>query len=115
VGDNIESSFFPSSIITLEIPTTTLADDKPHVVSNIDIPFYAADFQCQTKAIKLGVGSILNFVLFPNETYWTYNANLKDFMVMNNTATEDGSLIVIATVPNAFVENALAKGWRRFG
>ena len=86
------SSFFPSSLIVKKVSTTTLGDDKSHNVSNVDIPFYAADMQCQTNAVKLGVAGAMNFILFPNETYWTYNANLKDFQVMNNTATEDGGI-----------------------
>lgn len=108
------ADYFPSSVLIREIPTTTLADDLPHVVSTIDVPFYTADFQCQTKAIKIGVGGSMGFVLYPNETYWTYNANLRDFMVENNTATEDGSLVVIATVPNKLVEQALKGGFKRF-
>lgn len=107
-------TYFPSSLVIKEVPTTTLADDKAHPVSNIDIPFYAADFQCQTKAVKIGTAGAVNFVLFPNETYWTYNANLRDFQVMNNTATEDGSLVIIATVPNKYVDDALGQGFRRF-
>lgn len=106
------SGFFPSSLVIKIIPATALADDKPHPVSQIDIPFYAADFQCQTKAIKLGVGGAMAFILYPNETYWTYNANLRDFMVENNTATEDGKLVIIATVPNAYVEKALGQGFK---
>jgi len=107
--------YFPSSLVVKEVPTTTLADDKPHPVCNIDVPFYAADFQCQTKAVKLGVAGKMGLILFPNETYWTYNANLRDFQVMNNTATEDGSLIIIATVPNLQVENALKGGFKKWG
>lgn len=107
-------TLFPSSVLVREIPTTVLADDLPHVVSAEDIPFYSADFQCQTKAVKLGVGGSMGFKLYPGETYWTYNANLRDFMVMNETATEDGSLIILATVPNQYVEKALARGFRRF-
>jgi len=109
-------TFFPSSVIVREIPTTVLADDLPHVLSSEDIPFYAADFQCQTKAVKIGVGGSMGFILNPSETYWTYNANLRDFMVENNTATEDGSLIVLATVPNQYVSKALGEGYmpRRF-
>ena len=107
-------TFFPSSVLVREIPTTVLADDAPHVLSSEDIPFYAADMQCQTKAVKIGVGGGMGFILFPNETYWTYNANLRDFMVQNNTATEDGSLVIIATVPNKYVDKALGQGFRRF-
>jgi len=109
------SPYFPSSLVIKEVSTTTLGDDKAHPVSNQDIPFFAADFQCQTKAVKIGVAGSVNFVLYPTETYWTYNANLRDFQVMNNTATEDGQLIIIATVPNQYVEDALKGGFRKWG
>jgi len=107
--------YFPSSIIVKHISTTTLGDDAAHECSTIDIPFYAADFQCQTQAVKLGVAGNMGFVLNPNETYWTYNANLKDFLVQNNVATVDGELYIIATVPNKFVENALKGGFKKWG
>lgn len=106
------NKYFPSSLVVKKVSTTTLGDDKSHNVSNVDIPFYAADMQCQTQAVKLGVAGAMDFVLYPNETYWTYNANLKDFQVMNNAAGVDGSLIVIATVPNQFVEKALKQGFK---
>ncbi len=109
------SSFFPSSLVVKKVAPTTLADDKSHNVSNVDIPFYAADMQCQTAAVKIGVAGSMDFVLYPNETYWTYNANLKDFQVMNNVPTVDGQLIVIATVPNQFVEAALKQGFKAWG
>ena len=57
----------------------------------------------------------MGFVLRVNETYWTYNANLRDFLVQNNVATADGSLVVIATVPNQFVSDALKQGFGRIG
>jgi len=108
------TDYFPSSLIVAEVSTTTLGDDLPHPVSTIDIPFYAADMQCLTKAVKLGVAGKMGFVLYPGETYWTYNANLRDFLVMNNTATEDGQLVILATVPNDYVEKALKQGMKRF-
>ena len=88
--------------------------DAPHPVSNTDIPFFAADFQCQDNAIRIGVGGAMYFVLQVNETYWTYSANLRDFLVQNNVAGVDGALVILATVPNAFVEKALKQGFKRF-
>jgi hypothetical protein len=105
------SSFFPSSLV---LKTITLTDDNAKVLSNTDIPFYACDFQCQTNAIQLGNSGNMDFILFPQETYWTYNANLRDFMVKNETAAANGKIVIIATVPNAYVEKALGQGFKRF-
>lgn len=105
-------NYFPSSVLVKKITTTTLGDDAAHVLTDQDIPFYAADMQCQTKAVTIGVGGAMYFKLNPTETYWTYNANLRDFMVKNTTATEDGELIILATVPNQYVEKALDTGFR---
>jgi len=107
------TDYFPSSLLVSEVSTATMGDDLPHPCSTTDIPFYAADFQCLTKAVKIGVSGKMGFVLFPNETYWTYNGNLRDFQVMNNTATEDGQVVILATVPNKFVEDALKQGYQR--
>ena len=105
-------SFFPSSLVVKKI---TLADDNPHAITNADVPFYACDFQAQTNALKLGVSGAVDFVLNPNETYWTYNANLRDFNFMNATAGNNGVLVVIATVPNAYVEQSLKGGFKQWG
>lgn len=89
----------------------TLSDDTPHAIITEDIPFYSCDFQCQTNALKLGVGGAMGFVLNANETFWTYNANLRDFMIQNNTAGLNGTLVVIATVPNKYVSQSLKLGF----
>jgi len=102
---------FPSSII---VKSVTLSDDAVHHLSTEDVPFYACDFQCQTKALKIGTGGNINFILYPNETYWTYNANLRDFVFMNETAGQDTTIVIIATVPNKYVDTALSTGFRRF-
>ena len=106
------ATFFPSSLV---IKTITLADDNAHPVVNIDIPFYACDFQCQTNAMKIGAAGAIDFILYPTETYWTYNANLRDFQFMNHTAGDNTKLVVIATVPNAQVEKALKGGFKKYG
>jgi len=89
------------------VKSITLSDDSPHVILNEDIPFYQCDFQCQTNAVKLGIGGIQDFTLNPNETYWIYNANIKDFMIKNASAGNNGTVCIIMSVPNAYVENAL--------
>jgi hypothetical protein len=86
-----------------------MTDDNEHPLSDIDLPFYACDIQCQTNSIKLGVGGITDFTLQPNETYWTYNANLRDFLMKNATAGSNGVAVIIATVPNKFVTDNLKK------
>jgi hypothetical protein len=90
-----------------------MTDDTTQPITNEDTPFYACDFQCLTNPMNLGVGGILDLKLNPNETYWTYNANLRDFMCKNATAGSNGKITIIATVPNAYVENALKGGFKR--
>jgi len=106
------SSFFPSSLV---IKKVTLTDDDVHPIVNTDIPFYACDFQCQTNALKLGAAGSVDFILFPNETYWTYNANLRDFQFKNSAAGSNTTLVIIATVPNAYVEKAIKGGFKQWG
>jgi hypothetical protein len=103
------SPFFPSSIVVKSI---TMTDDNAHPIVNDDIPFYSCDFQCLTNAMNIGVGGIMDFALQVNETYWTYNANLRDFLVQNASAGSNGKIVCIATVPNAYVENALKGGFK---
>lgn len=105
-------SFFPSSLV---IKKVTLTDDATHPIVNTDIPFYACDFQCQTNALKLGAAGSVDFILFPNETYWTYNANLRDFQFKNSAAGSNATIVVIATVPNAYVEKAIKGGFKQWG
>jgi len=88
-----------------------MTDDTIQPIINEDIPFYCCDFQCLTNALKIGVGGIMEFTLNPGETYWTYNANLRDFQVQNDTAGNNGQVVIIATVPNAQVQKALKGGF----
>lgn len=108
----MEEKYFPSSTISKVV---TLTDDNPHPISDTDIPFYCLDIQCQTNAIYIGVAGILNFKLGTDETYWTYNANMRDFMIKNQTPGSNGVAVIIATVPNKFVEKALKIAFTRIG
>jgi hypothetical protein len=107
-----EVKYYPSSTIARVV---TLSDDNPHPISDIDIPFYCMDIQCQTNDIYIGVAGTLNFKLATDETYWTYNGNLRDFMIKNQTAGQNGVAVIIATVPNKFVEKALGIKFGRVG
>lgn len=92
----------------------TLSNDNINPITSSDIPFYCMDIQCQTNAVKIGVGGAMDFVLFPTETYWTYNANMIDFQIQNQTAGSNAKIVIIATVPNKLVEDALKQGFKRF-
>jgi hypothetical protein len=100
---------YPSSVITKKI---TLADDNIHNISDSDLFFYSCDFQAQTNAIKIGAAGIIETVINAGETYWTYNANLREFSFKNETAGSNGVLVILATVPNPEVEEALKGGWK---
>lgn len=103
------SSFFPSSLVVKKI---TLSDDNEKVLSNTDIPFYSMDIQCQSNAIYIGIGGAMDFILQPSETYWIYNANMRDFLIKNYSSGNNGVAVIIASVPNKFVEQALKVGFR---
>jgi len=80
-----------------------------------DVPFYSCDFQAQTNGALIGVGGIMAFQLNANETYWTYNANLRDFQIQNATAGNNTTIVVIATVPNKYVQDMLKLGFKAVG
>jgi len=105
-------SFFPSSLV---IKKLTQTDDNPKAIVSQDIPFYACDFQCQDHTLKLGNSGAVDFILYPAETYWTYNANLRDFVFQNETAGENAVLVIVATVPNQYVEEAIRGGFKQWG
>ena len=65
------------------------------------------DFQCKTNTIVIGLGGVFDFVLNPGETYYTKHANLRDFMIKNSTAGNNGVVTIIATVPNKFIKENL--------
>jgi len=55
------------------------------------------------------------FKINANETYWTYNANLRDFQIQNATAGSNTTIVVIATVPNKYVSDLLNIGFKPVG
>jgi len=98
------STFFPTSIL---VKTLELSDDKAHQVVNQDTPFYMCDFQCTTNPVLVGYGGVFAFIINVGDTWTTEHANLRDIMVMNQTAGNNGVLTVIASVPNKQVQKEL--------
>lgn len=103
------SNFFPTSLISL---TLTLSDDDLHPIINQDTPAYSLDIQCHTNSVKLGVGGTADFELTPGSTWWTQFANLREVQVKNSVAGNNGEITIMASIPNAYVEQALRLGWR---
>lgn len=97
------SNFFPSSLYQKQITCGDAA--KP--CSNTDVPFYEMDFQCSVHSVYVGFGGSFNFLLAPGDVYTMKRANLRDIMIINATAGNNGVITMNGSVPNAFVNQEL--------
>jgi hypothetical protein len=93
-----------SSFLSLKI---TLTDDIATRLSDIDIPFYDANFECKTNAVYYGNGVVMENLLNVGEVAYFRSGNLKDIFIKNVTAGNNGVLVLSATVPTVFVQEAL--------
>lgn len=95
---------YPSSLIGKILQ---LADDEPHHLTTADMPVYTANIYCYTNSVRYGPKGNQRAVMNPGEVIWMDKANLRDFMFKNHTAGDNGLVVAVATVPNAFVTKNL--------
>lgn len=96
--------YFPSSIIVI---SKTMTSDNLTPITDKDIPFYTVNLHCYTNPLYYGYGGVLAAQIQPNDVAWLDKGNLRDLMVANVNAGSNGQIVAVATIPNAYVKQAL--------
>jgi len=87
----------------------TLSDDAIHRVSDYSMPFYEANFHCETASLLYGTGEVCEAPLNNGDVVFFRNGDLKDFFFKNAAAGVNGKVVVVATVPTSAVLQKLEK------
>ena len=71
------------------------------------MPFYECNIHCYTHGLYYGDGTIMDAYLPPGGVASFRSGNLADLFLKNLTAGNNGKLVIVATIPNKFVSEAL--------
>jgi len=88
----------------------TLSDDGVHRISDYSIPFYEANFHCETASVLYGTGEECSAPLNNGDVVFFRNGDLRDFFFKNAAAGVNGKVVVVCTVPTDAIKNKLTVG-----
>jgi hypothetical protein len=85
----------------------TLTDDSTHPISEIDIPCYEVNIRCLTNPVYIGDGANMEDYLNVGDVLTLPRVNLKEILIKNYAAGNNGKVVVTASVPNWLTDEKL--------
>lgn len=93
---------------TLFSISLTMTDDNAHRVVEFDVPFYEVNLHCYTNDLYYGNGSVMAAKILADDVASFKNGNLRDVLVQNVTAGNNGQIVAVCTVPTDWLRKHLA-------
>lgn len=96
----------PSTLLSFFSLSKTIGDTSDRV-TDFDIPCYDANIHCYSNPVYYGDGTVMSAKILVGDVAFFQNVNLRDIHLKNVTAGSDAEVVIVATVPSAFIKQEL--------